>query len=362
MNFELDPQVVVIKVVVVVLALVQVVPVMLWVERRGSALMQNRLGPNRVGPLGFFHAVSDALKFVFKEDIIPAHVDKYYYLLAPILAVIPAFMTCAAVPFAAPFNFSGITFTPQLADLNIGVLYILAITSLSVYAIIIAGWSTNNKFALLGSIRSTAQMISYELSMGLSIVGVIMINSSVKLGDIVANQAHPLVEFAGYSIPSWGLFVQPVGFIIFLICIFAETNRLPFDLAEGESEIVAGYHLEYGALKFALFFLAEYVNMAIASAVLVSLFLGGYQQLPGMSFILEQTSLQGDALNVATAVSQLVSLVIKIGLIMWLFVWVRWTLPRFRFDQLMNLGWKVLFPVALTNVLITAFLIYRGVL
>jgi NADH-quinone oxidoreductase subunit H len=354
----------IIKIAVVVLILLQVVPLMIWVERRGSALMQNRLGPNRVGPLGIFQSLADALKFMFKEDIIPDHVEKFYYVIAPGIMLIPAFMTFAVIPFASPAVFDGTTIKMQIADLNVGFLYIFSIASLGVYGLIVASWASNNKYSLLGGLRSTSQMISYEVSMGLSVIGIVMLCGSVNLNDIVNYQKETLFGF----LPRWGVFTQPLAFIIFLTTAFAETNRLPFDLPEGESEIVAGYHTEYGSMKMALFFMAEYINMFVASALISTFFFGGYLMLPGMDLLIGPLSnllsnlfSPQDPQQAARIILEVTSLMIKIGFFMWFFVWVRWTLPRFRFDQLMQLGWKVLLPLSLVNLLVTAVLIYMGV-
>lgn len=368
-NFELTSMLV--KIGVVVIVFLQVVPIMVWVERRGSALMQNRLGPNRVGPLGLFQSLADVVKFIFKEDIVPDHVEKFYYLLAPAIAVIIAFMTFAVVPFGGDLFVGGRPVSLQMADLNVGLLYTFSISSLGVFAIILAGWSSRNKYSVLGGLRSSAQMISYELSLGLSILGVLMIFESFSLREIVMGQAAPLIG----PVHKWGVFVQPLGFLIFLTSIYAETNRLPFDLPEGESEIVAGFHLEYGSMKFALFFMAEYMNMLTGAALVTTLFFGGFDIWP-MSFLVEPVAnnivgpvlnLVGgniaaslSALNVAQVLLQIAAFVSKVGFFMWLFVWVRWTLPRFRFDQLMAFGWKVLLPLSLMNVVATAFMIYFG--
>jgi NADH-quinone oxidoreductase subunit H len=343
-----------VKIAIVLMGLLLVVPIMLFVERRGSALLQNRLGPNRMGPFGAFQAACDVLKFLFKEDTAPDHVNKFYYTIAPWLAVIPAFMTFAVIPFAGSLTLSGSEVHFQVANLDVGVLYCFSIGSLGVYGIIMAGWASNNKYSLLGALRSSAQMISYELTLGLSIVGLMMVFQSVKLGDIAAAQGETLVTIAGLNIPKWGIFIQPVGFILFLISVFAETNRLPFDLPEGESELIAGYHLEYGSMRFALFMMAEFVNMAVASGLIATLFFGGWQLLPGLSWLL------AGADPMVIVLAQGISFVIKVAFFMWFFVWVRWTLPRFRFDQLMNLGWKVLFPLGLVNVFVTGLMIYKG--
>lgn len=344
----------------VLLVLLQVVPIMVWIERRGSALMQNRLGPNRVGPLGLFQSLADAAKFIFKEDRPPAHVNRFYYFLAPLVSVIPAFMTFAVVPFAAPLDLGDRVITFQLANLNVGLLYVFSIGSLGVYAIIMAGWSSNSKYALLGSLRSSAQMVSYELSLGLSVVGIIMAFSTIELGDMVVAQAETLVRLGPLEIPKWGIFIQPLGFILFLTAVYAETNRLPFDLPEGESEIVAGYHLEYGAMKFALFMMAEYLHMTTASALVATMYFGGWQLLPGMDLLVPSLQGLGFSPEIAMTALQIAAFSLKVGFFMWLFVWVRWTLPRFRYDQLMAFGWKVLLPLSLVNIFITGIAIYYG--
>lgn len=352
------------KIAVVLVGLLSVVPIMLFVERRGAALIQERLGPNRIGPFGALQTIADVGKFLFKEDRAWGHVNKFYYVLAPILAVIPAFMTFAVVPFASAIEWDGKEVVFQLANLDVGILYCFSIGSLGVYGIIVASWASNNKYSLLGGLRSSAQMISYELSMGLSIVGILMTFSSLKLGTIAMAEGQTLFQIGSLTIPKWGIFVQPLGFLLYLVSIFAETNRLPFDLPEGESEIIAGYHLEYGSMKFALFFMAEYINMAVASSIVVTLYWGGWQMLPGLhalhQFLFHESSTR--VMDVTRVVLEMFSFLLKVSFFMWLFVWVRWTLPRFRFDQLMNFGWKVMFPLSLLNVLVTAFLIYKGVL
>lgn len=355
------------KIALVVLVMLQVVPIMVWLERRGSALMQNRLGPNRVGPLGLLQSLADVIKFIFKEDLVPGHVEKFYYFLAPAIMVTVAFMTFVVVPFGGDIEFAGRTIHMQIADLDVGLLYILAISSLGVYGIIMAGWASNNKYSLLGSLRSSAQMISYELALGLSVLGAVMVFGTFNLREIAYAQGSYLFSF----IPNWGVFLQPVGCIIFVTSVFAETNRLPFDLPEGESEIVAGYHLEYGAMKFALFFMAEYLNMVTASAMITTLYFGGFQLLPGMSYLISPlsgvvTSLVGTGLENpeqwARLLLEMGSFTMKVGFFMWFFIWVRWTLPRFRYDQVMDLGWKVLLPLSLANIAVTAVLIYFKVI
>lgn len=338
------------KIAFIVVILLQVVPIMVWVERRGSALLQNRLGPNRVGPLGLLQSLVDAVKLMFKEDRTPTHVVPFYYTIAPWISVVPAFMTFAVIPFASSLTLSdGRIISFQIADLNVGILYLLAVSSLAVYGIIVGGWASNSKYSLLGSLRSSSQMISYELSLGLSIVGILMIFGSVGLMDIVRAQGETLLQLGPVSIPKWGIFVQPVGFLIFVTAAYAECNRLPFDLPEGESEIVAGYHLEYGSMKFALFMMAEYLHMTTASALMATLYFGGWQA-PGLNHVLDFLALDGMTREVARIAGELSAFGLKTLFFMWVFVWVRWTLPRFRYDQVMDLGWKVMLPIALLNI------------
>lgn len=367
-NFELIAMAA--KAAFLVVVLIHVVPIMVWIERRGSALMQNRLGPNRVGPLGLLQSLADVVKFLWKEDPVPGHVEPFYYVLAPLVSLVPSFMTFAVIPFASSITLDGHVVNFQVADLNVGLLYVFSIASLGVYGIIMAGWASNNKYTMLGSLRSSSQMISYELSMGLSVVGIIMAFSSVKLGDIARQQGEllthfgPLVVPEWLQIPRWGIFIQPLGFLVFLVAVFAETNRLPFDLPEGESEIVAGYHLEYGAMKFAMFMMAEYLNMTTASGLLATLYFGGWQLLPGMGTVLTATQnllgLTGVGAEWMRIVFEMSSFGIKVGFFMWFFVWVRWTLPRFRYDQLMDLGWKVMLPLSLVNIFVTGVFAYYG--
>jgi NADH-quinone oxidoreductase subunit H len=346
------------KIAMVAILMLHSAPIMAWVERRGSALMQNRLGPNRVGPLGLIQSLADAVKFLMKEDAVPGHTEKFWYLLAPIISVIPTFMTFAVIPFASSITVDGRVIDFQTADLNVGLLYIFAVGSLGVYAIIMGGWASNNKYALLGSLRSSSQMISYELSMGLSIIGILMVFQSLHLQDIVRAQGQTLWQLGPIAIPKWGIFVQPLGFILLLTALYAETNRLPFDLPEGESEIVAGYHLEYGSMKFALFQMAEYGNMLTASALVSTLFFGGWQMLPGLPQLLDALQLSGMAHEWVRVGFEFLSLMLKIVFFMWLFVWVRWTVPRFRYDQVMDLGWKIMLPLCLLNIFLTGFGIY----
>jgi NADH-quinone oxidoreductase subunit H len=348
-----------IKVGIVLLALLHVAPIMAWAERRICSWMQNRTGPNRVGPFGLLQSLADAVKFIFKEDLIPAHVRKGYYLLAPALCVVPAFLTFAVVPFGPVIKVMGRDISLQVTDLNVGFVFILAISSLSVYGIIVASWASNNKYSMLGGLRSTAQMISYELAMGLSLVAIIMQYNTVNLQEIASMQTGHLT-LSGHAIsflPNWGIFTQPLACLVFAVAAFAETNRLPFDLPEGESEIVAGYHLEYGGMKWSLFFMAEYAHMTTASGLFATFFLGGWQMFPGMATVLNGIHLAPDIFYWATVGAQVFSFALKVILFMLFFIVVRFTLPRFRYDQLMYLGWKVLVPITLFNIVMTASLI-----
>jgi NADH-quinone oxidoreductase subunit H len=334
-----------IKIVVLVGALMGGVAYMTLAERRVSAFIQNRLGPNRVGPWGLLQPMADGLKFFFKEDVIPGHVNRLIYLAAPPAILVPALMGFAVVPFGDTLTLFGRTIQLQIADLDVGVLYILALASLGVYGIVLGGWASNNKYALLGGIRASAQMISYELSLGLALVGVLMVAGSLRLNDVVAQQAqYTLFGF----LPRWNVFTQPLGFLLFTVSAFAEANRLPFDLPESEQELVAGYHSEYSSMKFAMFFMAEYANMITASAVIATLFLGGWH----VPWLIDpaDTSLIASLLKV-------LAFAVKTGFFLFVFLWVRWTLPRFRYDQVMWLGWKVLLPLALLNITVTGIVL-----
>jgi NADH-quinone oxidoreductase subunit H len=317
------------------------VPILLWVERRGAGLIQDRPGPNRVGPFGLLQPLADAIKFFFKEDIIPSTADRGLYLLAPALSVFAALTTFAVIPYGATLPLRGRQVPLIGADVSIGILYVFAITSLSVYGIVLAGWGSNNKFSLMGGIRSSAQIISYELAMTTAGAGVILAAGSLRLNDIIASQSGTWLGF----IPRWNIIPQFIGFIVFLVATYAETNRTPFDLPEAEAELVAGYHTEYSAMKFAMFFMAEYINVIVASAMTVTLFFGGWS-FPGFA-----------PHGVIGALVSILIFTVKTLFFVWLFVWVRWTLPRFRYDQLMRLGWKVLLPLALVNLFWVAGLI-----
>jgi len=329
-----------VKIVVVIVVIFLVVMGLTLAERRVSGFIQDRLGPNRVGPQGVLQPIADALKFFMKEDIIPSHVEKWLYILGPAFILAPALMVFAVIPFGDGFTrYIGGTLTTirfQIADLNIGVLYVIAIASLGVYGIVIGGWASNNKYSLMGGLRSASQMISYEIPMGLAIVSILLMSGSLRLQDVVYDQ---------YGL--WNIFRQPLAFIIFLVAAFAETNRLPFDLPEAEQELVGGYHTEYSSMKFSAFMLAEYMNLITSSALIVTLFFGGWHIPFG---ILEWLNLP----VVWEQILQIISFAVKTGFMLFFYLWVRWTFPRFRFDQLMSLGWKALLPLALLNIVLTA--------
>lgn len=323
------------------------IPLILQVERRGAAFMQKRLGPNRVGPFGFLQPLADVFKFLFKEEVEPAHVRPFYYTMAPLISLVVAVLPLAVIPVAAPFDFNGRTIFPEVFHSDLGIFFAFAVSALGSYGILVAGWASNNKFSMLGALRACAQMVSYELSLTTSIVAMIFLYGSNDIHAIVAEQTGYWFGF----IPKWGFFVQPLAALLFLVGIFAESNRLPFDLAEGESELVAGYHVEYSSIKFALFFMAEYVHMLVLSALFILIFFGGYALLPGMELIV------GDS-AILLPIFQVISLVTKVALMVWFFVWVRWTLPRFRYDQLMDLGWQKLLPLGIFNLLITVLVVH----
>ncbi|MGD9549044.1 MAG: NADH-quinone oxidoreductase subunit H [Candidatus Krumholzibacteriia bacterium] len=399
------------------------VVVLIWMERKGAAYIQDRTGPNRAAILGIrlaglVHPVADVFKLLFKEDITPAGRHRMLYNLAPWLVMTIALSTYAVVPFGDFLTVAGRQVPLVVADLDVGLLYILAIASLGTYGVVMAGWAANNKFTFLGGVRATAQMISYEINMGLALMGLMLVFASLRLTDITAGQAELLWGW----LPKWGFVVQPLGFILFIVTVYAETNRNPFDLPEGESEIVAGYHLEYSSMKFALFFMAEYAHMVIGAALIATLYFGGYQipwlprpaleahagtlltvklvavvlvslaiALLFMRRVQREKGKFGDArdrepvlglglwllvaasaagalllkpwaigpagASVFASFAQVGAFLFKLVFFAWLFIWVRWTLPRFRYDQLMRLGWKVMLPLGLANLVVTALVV-----
>lgn len=340
---------IILKILFIIVINLSIVAYLVLVERKVCALIQNRYGPNRVGPQGLLQPVADIVKLFFKEDIVPNDANKFVHSLAPIISIIVAFSTFAVIPFGDTINIFGTEIKLLIADVNVGVLYLLALASIGVYGITLSGWASNNKYSLLGGLRSSAQMISYELSMGLSIVGVLMVAGSFQLDEIVQKQGGLILGF----IPTWNIFLQPIGFVTFLVSAFAETNRLPFDLPEAEPELIGGYHTEYTGMKFGLFFLAEYSNMITASALIVTLYFGGWQIpfLPADTFS-----------PFVFALLKMFAFALKVLLTLLFFIIIRWTLPRFRYDQLMNIGWKVMFPAAIVNIIIVGGLILLGIL
>lgn len=306
-------------------------------ERKIAGFFQDRLGPNRAGLFGMFQPLADGLKLFFKEEFMPQSADKFLYILGPSLTMLVALLTSAVIPWGDSLIINGTTYSLQVADINIGVLYTFAVVSIGVYGVMIGGWSSNNKYALMGSIRAASQMISYELAMSMSIIAIVMVTGSLSLSEIVQQQ-H------GFN---WNIWYQPIGFFVFVICAFAETNRTPFDLPECETELIGGYHTEYSSMKLGFFLFAEYINMFIASAMISTLYLGGYN-FPFMDSM-------GLSHNMITILGT-VAFFTKISFFGFLFMWIRWTLPRFRYDQLMRFGWKGLMPWAIANIILTAII------
>ena len=325
---------------VVFLAVLPMVAYSVLAERKISAFIQDRVGPNRVGPFGIWQPIADGLKFLLKEDFTPDHVRKIYFWIAPAIAMIPALLTVAVIPFGSHLGRQRMV----IADLNVGILYTFGIASLGVYGIVLAGYASNSKYPFLGGIRSSAQMISYEIAMGLSVIPLFLLVGNLNLGQVIAYQA------GGFG--HWLICQQPLAFVIFMISSFAETNRLPFDLPESETELVGGYHTEYSSMKFALFFLGEYAAMIAASAMMVTLFLGGWTlPIAGLNEPAGAGELGKGVLQIGIFLAKLIGL-------MGVFIWVRWMFPRFRYDQLMDLGWRRFIPLALANIVITALILW----
>jgi len=318
------------KVVVIFHALLGVAALCTFFERRFAGWAQYRIGPNRVGPWGLLQPVADLIKFLFKENPIPDGAHNALFRVAPLFAAVPALMTFAVIPFGSHVEIFGRRVSLVGADIDVGVLYFLAIGSLSVYGIILGGWASNNKYSLLGGLRASAQVISYELVLVLAVIGVVLVSGTLRLGGILAAQEQGL----------WNIFRQPLGFVVFLAAAFAETNRHPFDFAECESELVAGYHTEFASMRFAMYFIGEYAAMITMSAMMATLYFGG-PLIPGLP------------LEVTPWWAGLGAFAVKTGFFLFLYMWVRWSLPRFRFDQLMTIGWKVLLPLALLNIVLT---------
>jgi len=310
-----------------------------YAERKVAAFLQDRKGPNRAGPFGLLQPLADGVKMFMKEEIIPLTANRTLFILGPAIAMTTALLTGVVIPWGGDLIINGHKVSLQVADLDIGILYIFAMVSIGVYGIMLGGWASNNKYALLGSVRAASQMISYELAMGMSIIALVLVNGTLSLSEIVDQQQ-------GWH---WNIFYQPLGFLIFLICAFAETNRAPFDLPECETELIGGYHTEYSSMKLGFYLFAEYINMFISAAVIATLYFGGYH----FPFI---NRLPLDP-NILTLLGSLIFF-LKIFALIFLFMWVRWTLPRFRYDQLMNLGWKGFIPISIFNILITGAVIY----
>ena len=313
-----------------------------WAERKVAAFLQDRIGPNRAGIFGLLQPLADGLKLFSKEEITPKDSNKFLFILGPSLAMIVACMTGAVIPWSTAFEIGDRVVVPQIADVNIGFLYILGVLSLGAYGIMIGAWASNNKYSLMGGLRAASQIISYELPMGIVLITILMMTGSLKLSDIV----HYQQEHA------WFILLQPLGFIIFLVCSFAETNRTPFDLPEAENELIGGYHSEYSSMKMGFFLFAEYINMFISSVVISTLYFGGYD----IPFVDDATLVNSIGVN-GTAILNFLSLFGKACFFIFFYMWVRWTIPRFRYDQLMDLGWKKLLPLALINMLITGLVI-----
>ena len=313
-------------------------------ERKVASFLQDRIGPNRAGPFGIFQPLADGAKFFMKEEIIPDVSNKFLFILGPCIAITTALMAGVLIPWGSTIIIGGVEYSLQIADINVGILYVFGVVSIGVYGILIGGWASNNKFSLLGAIRASAQMISYELAMGIAIIALIMMTGTLSLNEITMQQAGGTDGAWNF----WNVVYQPVGFLLFIICAFAECNRAPFDLPECETELVGGYHTEYSSMKLGFYLFAEYINMFISSAVISTLYFGGYN-FPFMN----ELGLDHNTLTILGTVA----LFAKIFFFIFFFMWVRWTLPRFRYDQLMNLGWKSLLPLSIANLLVTAIVL-----
>ncbi len=328
-------------IVIIVFATLGIALYTTFAERKVAAILQDRPGPNRAGPFGIFQPLADGVKMFTKEDIIPTDANKWLFILGPGLAMVAALMTCAVIPWAGSIELNGHQFPIQIADINIGILYIFAVVSLGVYGIMIGGWASNNKFSLMSALRAASQAISYELAMGLSLLALLFMTGDLSLGTIVKQQQGNW----------WNVVYQPLGFLLFFICALAECNRTPFDLPEAENELNFGYHQEYSSMKLGFYLFAEYINMIMSSAIMASLYFGGYD----IPFV-NDANLYASIGNWA-ALLQVGVLLTKIVIFIFVFMWIRWTIPRFRYDQLMNLGWKTLIPLALFNLVVTGALI-----
>jgi len=333
-------------IIIVVMSSLVVAMYATYGERKVAAALQDRRGPNRAGPFGLLQPLADGLKLFFKEEIIPNFSSKFLFILGPCLAMLTAMMTGAVIPWGEKVHFFERDISLQIADINIGILYVFGVVSMGVYGIMIGSWASNNKFSLMGGLRAASQIISYELPMGLALIALLMVTGTLSLKTMVEYQVLSDHWYA------WNVFKQPLGFLIFLICVFAECNRTPFDLAEAENELIGGYHTEYSSMKLGFYLFAEYINMFISSAVVTCLFFGGYD----IPFVNDAHLAESVGAN-WMALMHVGMLFAKIVFFLFLFMWVRWTIPRFRYDQLMNLGWKTLIPLALFNMLVTGALV-----
>ncbi len=331
------------KVIIVVILFVLTLTIAAYstlAERKVAAFLQDRVGPNRAGPFGIFQPLADGGKMFFKEEIIPTGANKWLFIAGPSLALLTAFLGSAVIPWGQPIEIMGRIVPLQVTDINVGILYIFGVVSLGVYGIMIGGWASNNKYSLMGAVRGASQNISYEIAMGLSIIALLLMTNSLSFTTI-AQQQHGI---------NWNIFYQPLGFLIFLVCAFAETNRVPFDLPECETELIGGYNTEYSGFKMGAYMFAEYINMFVSSAVMATLYFGGYNY-PGMDYVNEALGATwGPLVGVGVFLTKIIAFI-------FFFMWVRWTVPRFRYDQLMNLGWKILIPLAIANIVITAIVI-----
>lgn len=361
-----------VKLLAVFLLMVQAVPVLVWVERRGSAFIQNRFGPNRVGPLGLTQLLADAVKFLFKEEFAPKAGHAFLYYAAPAVALVPGALAMGAIPLGTPLELTAYgtqyVIPLQTFEIGVGIVFVLGVSSLGTYSLLLAGWGSANKYSLLGALRASAQMISYELALSLSLVSMLLLYGTFNFAEIIAQQTGPMT-FSWFGtektlsfLPNWGFFYNPLAMILFFAATFAESNRLPFDLPEAEGELVAGFHTEYGGFKMLMFYIGEYGHMMVSSLLLATFFFGGYQipfisPAEVLSFMTAKVG-PGNLPSILTALVHHVVLLVKMAVFLWIFVWVRWTLPRFRYDQLMDLGWKTMLPWALGTTVFSAIWIY----
>jgi NADH-quinone oxidoreductase subunit H len=329
-------------IVVVVMASLVIAMYATYGERKIAAVLQDRRGPNRAGPFGILQPVADGLKLFFKEEIIPDYSSKFLFILGPAMAMMTAIMTGAVVPWGDKIHFFNRDIALQIADVNVGILYVFAVVSMGVYGIMIGSWASNNKYSLMGGLRAASQIISYELAMGISLIALLMVTGTLSLKEMVLQQHSEGWHFG------WNIIYQPLGFLIFLICAFAECNRTPFDLPEAENELIGGYHTEYSSMKLGFYLFSEYINMFVSSVIMSTLFFGGYD-IP----FLNEANYNANWM----ALFGIMALMTKVVFFIFLFMWVRWTIPRFRYDQLMNLGWRILIPIALFNMLVTGAII-----